>query len=278
MAEVTIQLIKELRDRTGVGMGACKKALVEASGDLEQAITNLRKAGMATAAKKESRSTNEGLITFGESSDNVALVEINAETDFVVKNDRFQEFSKLIADEVAKTNPASLDDFLKQTIAKDGGMTVDEYRTTIIQTIGENIQISRLMTIPKSSSKSVGVYSHMGGKIVVAVEIEGASGAETLAKDVAMHVAAASPEFVNPEAVPGEILEKEKEIIKSQIKGKPENIIDKIIEGKIKAYYKDHCLTEQLFVKDDKKTVSEVVTAHNKDLKIAQFIRWNVGE
>lgn len=278
MAEVTVQQIKELRDRTGVGMGACKKALMEAGGDLEQAIVALRKAGMASAAKKESRATNEGLISFGESPELVALVEVNAETDFVVKNDRFQEFAKFVADEVAKTNPSSLEDFLKQTIAVDGGMTVEEYRHSIIQTIGENIQIRRILTIPKSSSKSVGVYSHMGGKIVVAVELDGASGAENLAKDVAMHVATASPEFVNPESVPGEILEREKEIIKSQIQGKPENIVDKIVEGKISSFYKDNCLTEQPFVRDDKKSVSEVVSAENKDLKISNFTRWSVGE
>ncbi len=275
---MTVQQIKELRDRTGVGMGACKKALVEASGDLEQAIVALRKAGMASAAKKESRATNEGIISFSEGPECVALVEVNAETDFVVKNDRFQEFTKVIADEIAKTNPSSLEDFLKQTIAKDGGVTVEEYRHSIIQTIGENIKISRILTIPKNSSKSVGVYSHMGGKIVVAVEIEGGSGAEDMAKDVAMHVAASSPEYVNPKSVPGEILEKEKEIIKSQIQGKPENIVDKIIDGKINSFYKDHCLTEQPFVKDDKKSVSEVVSALNKDLKVSQFTRWSVGE
>lgn len=278
MAEVTVQQIKELRDRTGVGMGACKKALIEAGGDLEQAIVALRKAGMASAAKKEARATNEGLISFGESSEHVALVEVNAETDFVVKNDRFQEFSKAIADEVAKTNPASLDDFLSQKMDVDGGMTVEEYRHSIIQTIGENIQIRRILTIPKGGSRSVGVYSHMGGKIVVAVEIDGGSDAEDLAKDVAMHVAAASPEYVNPESVPAEILEKEKEIIKSQIQGKPENIIDKIVSGKINSFYKDNCLTEQPFVKDDKKSVSEVVSAKNKDLKISQFTRWSIGE
>lgn len=278
MAEISVQMIKELRDRTGVGMGACKKALVEAGGDMEQAITNLRKAGMATAAKKESRETNEGKVASGEGPEFVSLVEINAETDFVVKNDRFQEFTQEIADEVARTNPPSLEDFLKQTIDKEGGMTIEEYRSLIIQTIGENIQIRRIMTIPKNGNKSVGVYSHMGGKIVVAVEIDGTNGEEDLAKDVAMHVAAASPEYLNPESVPSEILDNEKEIIKSQIQGKPENIIDKIVEGKINSYYKDNCLTEQMFVKDDKKTVKQVVSEKNKDLVVSSFTRWNVGQ
>lgn len=277
MTEVNVTQIKELRDRTGVGMGACKKALVEAGGDMEQAITNLRKAGMASAAKKEARATNEGMIGSAESNSCVSLVEVNAETDFVVSNDRFQEFVKEIAEEVAKTNPSSLEDFLNQKIEKDGGITVEEYRSIIIQTIGENIQIRRIVTIPKNGNNSVGVYSHMGGKIVVAVEIDG-TDAENLAKDVAMHVAAASPEFVNPESVPQEVLDNEKEIIKSQIQGKPENIIDKIVEGKINSYYKDNCLTEQPFIKDDKKSVSQFISAQNKDLKIQNFTRWTVGQ
>lgn len=277
MAEVTVELIKELRDRTGVGMGACKKALLESDGDLEQAIVALRKAGMASAAKKETRATNEGTISSAEGPFCVSLVEINAETDFVVKNDRFQEFCRTVAQEVANTSPASLDDFLKQTIDRDGGMTIEEYRSSVVQTIGENIQISRILTIPKGPSKSVGVYSHMGGKIVVAVEIEGKSGVEALAKDVAMHAAAAAPDYVDPTAVPKDVLEREKEIIRSQITGKPEHMVDKIVEGKVQAFFKEHCLTEQPYIKDDKKSVAEIVSDQDQKLKITQFTRWNIG-
>lgn len=278
MAEISVQQVKELRDRTGVGMGDCKKALVEAGGDMEAAITYLRKAGMASAAKKESRETNEGKVAAGESGDYISLVEVNAETDFVVKNERFQEFSQQIADEVAKSNPSSLEEFLRQPIDVDGGMSVEEYRASVVQSIGENIQIKRIMTIPKTGGKSVGVYSHMGGKIVVAVVIEGGEGEEQLAKEVAMHVAAASPEYLSPESVPKNVLDHEKEIAKSQIHGKPENIVDKIVEGKIKSFYVDNCLTEQPFVRDDKVTVSQYVCAKNKGLKIANFTRWGVGQ
>ena len=192
-------MIKELRDRTGVGMGKCKEALEEAHGDMELAISNLRKAGMASAVKKEGRTTNEGMIGTAENGQVVALVEINAETDFVVKNERFQQFLKNIAEEIATTRPASLEAFLKQKFSKDNHLTIDEYRATIIQTIGENIQIKRLKIIPKSSDKSIGVYNHLGGKIVTLVEIKGSPSQDALAKDIAMHIAAASPEYLAPE-------------------------------------------------------------------------------
>ena len=150
MTQVTAAMIKELRDRTGVGMGKCKEALEEAKGDMELAITNLRKAGIASAVKKEGRATNEGMIGSSESSKAVSFVEVNAETDFVVKNDMFQQFLQNIADEVAATTPASLEAFLAQPYSKDHGLTIDQYRSTIVQTIGENIQISRIQFWPKS--------------------------------------------------------------------------------------------------------------------------------
>lgn len=282
MAEVTIELIKELRDRTGIGMGACKKALVEAGGDMEQAITNLRKAGMASAVKKEGRETNEGMIASAQTNSTVSLVEVNAETDFVVKNDKFKEFIQDIAEEVAKTTPSSLEDFLKQSYSKDGALTIEEYRASIVQTIGENIQIRRIQTFSKGSNKSFGVYHHLGGKIAVIVEVDGGTDEESLAKDIAMHVAAASPEFLSPETVPQDIISHEREIAKSQIQGKPENIVDKIVDGKINAYFKDRCLTEQPFIKDEKQSVAEVVASHGKSsgkpLKLVSFTRWTVGQ
>lgn len=140
---ITAALIKELRDRTGVGMGKCKEALDEAKGDIELAISNLRKAGMASAVKKEGRVTNEGMIGFAETPSIVAIVEVNAETDFVVKNDRFKQFLNDIAHEAAATNPASLEAFLHQKYSKDHSLTIDQYRATIVQAIGENIQIRR---------------------------------------------------------------------------------------------------------------------------------------
>lgn len=281
MTAITPALIKELRERTGVGMGKCKEALEEAKGDIDLAIENLRKAGIAGAVKKEGRSTNEGQIASATGSKNVALVEINAETDFVVKNDRFQEFLKNIVEEIAATNPATLEAFLSQKYSKDQSLTIDQYRATVIQAIGENIQIKRLMLVPKSADKSIGVYSHLGGKIVTVVEIQGSPTEEQLAKDIAMHVAAAAPEFLAPEKVPQSVIENEREIAKVQIKGKPENIVEKIVDGKIKAYFDANCLVCQKYIRDDSKTITEVVAEQSKKngkpLQVVNFLRWSVG-
>ncbi|MBA3722439.1 MAG: elongation factor Ts [Parachlamydiaceae bacterium] len=279
---VTPTMIKELRERTGVGMGKCKEALEEAKGDMELAIANLRKAGMATAVKKEGREAKEGMIATAQSGNTVAIVEINSETDFVAKNDRFKEFLNNIAMEAAKTNPPSLDAFLQQKYSKEPSLTVDQYRATMVQSIGENIQIRRLKTLHKNATHSVGVYSHLGGKIVTAVEIGGSGDEETLARDIAMHTAAASPEFLSPEKVPQDIIAREKDIVKGQIQGKPANIVDKIVEGKINAYYDANCLIRQKFIRDDSITISDLVTKRgkeiNKPLVVIDFLRWGVGQ
>lgn len=281
---ITATMIKELRDRTGVGMGKCKEALEQAHGDMDLAITNLRKAGEATAVKKEGRETKEGMIASAENPKAVALVEVNAETDFVVKNDRFQEFLKDIATEAAATHPASLEAFLQQKYSKDPSYTVDQYRANIIQTIGENIQVKRLKVIPKGSAKAVGVYNHLGGKIVTLVEIEGSSAPEVeqLAKDIAMHIAAAAPEYLSPEKVPAHIIEHERDIARSQMQGKPANIIEKILEGKLNAYYDTSCLTCQKYIRDDSMTIQDLVSKLAKqvghELKLTEFLRWNVGQ
>lgn len=281
MAQVTPAMIKELRERTGVGMGKCKEALEQANCDMELAITNLRKAGIASAVKKEGRATNEGLIAAAETPTTVALVEVNAETDFVVKNDRFQEFLQNIAEEVAKTNPTSLDTFLAQKYSKDGQLTIDQYRATIIQTIGENIVIKRILAIPKKSSSSIGVYSHQGGKLMTLVELEGTDQEAGFAKELAMHVAAAAPEFLSQDHVPAATLENEKEIARSQVKGKPDNIVEKIVDGRLKAFYDEACFVCQKYIRDTNKTIAEVVAEHSKStgkpIKIASFLRWGVG-
>lgn len=281
-APVTATMIKELRERTGVGMAKCKEALEEAKGDMELAIANLRKAGMAHAVKKQGRDTNEGMIAVAEDKDAVVLVEVNAETDFVVKNDRFQEFLRNIAQEVLATKPASLEAFLAQKYSKDKNLTVDELRATIVQAIGENIQIRRLAVLPKTNSKSIGVYSHLGGKIVTMVEITGSPSEEALAKDIAMHVAAAAPEYLSPEKVPSEIIANERDIAAAQMQGKPANMIEKILEGKMKAYYDANCLLLQHFIKNDKQTITELVNEKaktvGKPLVVSQFFRWSVGQ
>ena len=282
MAQVTAAMIKELRERTGIGMGKCKEALDEANGDINLAIENLRKSGLAQAVKKEGRATNEGVISVAENSNAIAIVEVNAETDFVVKNDRFQDFLKSITEEIITTQPASLEAFLGQKYSKDNSLTIDEFRATIIQAIGENIQIRRLLLLPKTADKSVGVYSHLGGKIVTAVEIVGSSKQEDLAKGIAMHVAAAAPEYLAPENVPENIINTEKEIAREQVQGKPANIVDKIVEGKLSAYYDAACLTRQKYIRDDSLTIAELVSNKAKqdggELKLSNFIRWAVGQ
>ncbi|MBA3815140.1 MAG: elongation factor Ts [Parachlamydiaceae bacterium] len=280
--QVTASLIKELRERTGIGMGKCKEALEESKGDMELAISNLRKAGMASAVKKEGRVTNEGLIATAEHNSTIALVEVNAETDFVAKNDRFKQFIDSIAAEVAETKPASLEAFLQQKYSKDSALTVDQYRATFVQTIGENIQIRRIVTFTKAPNKSIGTYSHQGGKIITLVEITGSNKDEALAKHIAMHVAAAAPEYLSPETVPAEALEHEKEIARSQMKGKPENMIEKIVEGKMKAFYDTSCLVCQKDIRDDSLTIADLVNKHAKEqgttLSVTHFERWGVGQ
>jgi elongation factor Ts len=282
VSQITTSMIKELRERTGIGMGKCKEALEEAKGDMELAISNLRKAGMASAVKKEGRATNEGLIGTDEHKSTIAIVEVNAETDFVVKNERFKHFLDSIAAEVAATVPASLEAFLQQKYSKDHALTIDQYRATVIQTIGENIQIRRIATYKKAPNKSIGIYSHQGGKIVTLVEITGNDKEEALAKDIAMHVAAAAPEFLSPETVPAETLDHEKEIARGQMKGKPENMMEKIVEGKMKAFYDASCLVCQKYIRDDSLTIAELVNKHAKErgstLAVTHFERWSVGQ
>lgn len=282
MATITPAMIKELRERTGVGMGKCKEALEEAKGDMELAIANLRKAGMASAVKKEGRETKEGMIGVAEQGPIVAIVEANAETDFVVKNERFKEFLNNIAQEVAKTHPSSLDAFLQQKYSKDPSITIDQYRATVVQTIGENIQIRRILTLKKTPDRSLGIYSHLGGKIVTVVEITGSGNEEAMAKDIAMHTAAAAPEYLSPDKIPQEVINNEKEIAKAQIQGKPANVIDKIVEGKINAYYDTSCLVRQKYIRDDTVTISDLVSRRSKEigkpLTVTHFIRWSVGQ
>jgi elongation factor Ts len=281
MADITPAMVKELRDRTGVGMGKCKEALQEANGDMELAISNLRKAGIATAVKKEGRETNEGIIKTHENDYSIALIEINAETDFVVKNEHFQKFAEELAEEVTLSKPATLEDFLMQPYSKDPKVTIDQYRIQIVQRLGENIQVRRIEFFLKKSNTAIGIYSHMGGKLVTLVEIEGSDQEGELARDIAMHIAAEAPEYLSSNEVPQRVLEHEREIAKAQIKNKPEAIIDKIVEGKLKAYFDQACLLNQKFVKNPEISIQKLVDTRAKEigksLKVTQFLRWKVG-
>lgn len=279
--KITADLIKELRERTGIGMAKCKEALEQAHGDMDLAIANLRKAGMAQAVKKEGREVNEGLIGVGESKDAIALVEINSETDFVTQNDKFKQFLRDVANEAAVLKPENLETFLTKKCTKDPSLTVDGYRALMVQSLGENIQIRRVLVVRKKSDVSFGVYSHMGGKIVALVEMSGGAGHEILARDIAMHVAAEAPEYLKPEDVPGDVKEKEEDIAKSQVQGKPAAMLEKIIAGKLKAFYDLNCLLCQKYVKDNSVSVTQLLEneskAAGKKFQILSFKRWKVG-
>lgn len=282
--QVTIQMVKELRDRTGVGMSKCKEALAESNGNLEDAVDHLRKAGIASAVKKEGREANEGTIVSKESNGTIAIVEVSAETDFVVKNDKFQDFASNVAVDIANTKPADVEAFGNQPYSQDSSMTVNEFRATVVQSLGENIQIKRIFTTAKEANTSYGVYSHMGGKILTLVVIEGSSDEDALAKDIAMHTAAEAPEYLDAENVPEEAKAREMDIAKSQAEnsGKPEHIIDKIVDGKLRSYYDQVCLLRQKFVKDSDLTIAQLVAKQAKEsgkpLVLKSFIRWKVGQ
>jgi elongation factor Ts len=288
MANITAKMVKDLRAKTGAGMMDCKKALVEANGDEEKAIEVLRKKGLANADKKGSRNAAEGVVNIAISDDykTATISEINCETDFVAKNADFQEFVTTTTEHIQKTEPADVDALLNGEFK---GAKFEEELKTIIAKIGENIVVRRFATIKTDENGIVNGYVHMGGKVgvIVAASCDKPETAEALKntlKDIAMHAAAMAPKYINPEAIPTEDIEKEKEIAKAQLlkEGKPENIIEKIIPGKIKKFESENCLTKQAFVKDDKKTVEEVLSEAAKSVdgkaKLVEYIRYEMGE
>jgi elongation factor Ts len=282
MTNVTAEMIKELREKTGVAMGKCKEALVLAEGDMEKAVDVLRKAGIAAGVKKEGRETKEGLILTGEEDSTLVIVEGNAETDFVAQNDRFKHFMHDVVKQAIETKPKTLEEFVNQPYFKDKSISIDQYRNLVIQALGENIQLRRLEVVHKHPDSSYGIYSHMGGKLLVVVEIAGAKDVSDLAKEIAMHAAAENPDYLKPEEVPANVRAREEEIARSQVQGKPESIIDKIVAGKMRAYEEQACLTNQKFIKDTSMTVKQYVDAAakkaGKHLAIQCFWRWKVGQ
>lgn len=281
--QLSPSLIKELRDRTGVGMAKCKEALAHTSGDIEEAIAHLRKSGMASAVKKESRETKEGLVFSAENEKNICLLEVNAETDFVVKNDLFQEMAKNMLADALQGEFSDLEAFKASKYSKDAALSIDEYRAYVVQTLGENLQIKRLLLLPKQANQSYALYSHMGGKILSFVALEGSENASEVAKDLAMHVAAEAPDYLDKEEIPASVLEQEKEIAKTQAasSGKPEFVIEKIVDGKLNAYFDQNCLLRQKFIKDSQISISGLLEQKSKELsqtlKVAKFLRWTVG-
>ena len=282
MKEITADMVKQLRERTGVGMAKCKEALVLAEGDMENAIDVLRKAGMAAGVKKEGRETKEGMIIAAEDKAALVLIEANAETDFVAQNDRFKHFVHDCLKQALDSKETTLEGLLAQPYFKDKSITIDQYRNLVIQALGENIQLRRLQMIHKHPNTSYGIYSHLGGKLVVVVELEGASDQDGIAKEIAMHVAAENPDYLKPEEVPAQVLAREEEIARSQAEGKPANMIDKIVAGKLKAFTDQVSLIHQKYVKDNSVTVQQFVDICakkiGKTLSIRCFWRWKVGQ
>ena len=281
----TAQDVKALREKTGCGMMDCKKALVEADGDMDKAVDILREAGLAKAAKKASRIAAEGVAFATTSDDNKigVVVEINAETDFVAKNADFMSFVETVAATIMESAPADVD-ALMTCKASGTDMTVDELLTEKIQVIGENIKIRRFVRYEGNCVS----YVHAGGKIGVLVNFDTdvADKPEfvTAGKDVAMQIAALGTQYLTRDDVPAEVVEHEKEIMKAEVinAGKPEAIADKIVMGKINKFYKENCLVDQEFVKDNKQTVKQYVDSVAKSLggtiTIKEFTRFEKGE
>ena len=273
---ITASQVKELREKTGAGMMDCKKVLTETNGDEEKAIELLRERGIAKAAKKSDRIAAEGLVDTYISADGKigAVVEVNAETDFVAKNDEFKSFVKDIAKQVAEQNPANVEALLEQKSIAEQDKTVKEVLTNKIATIGENMSIRRFERF--ETSNLLESYIHGDGKIAVLVEVE--NGTTELAKDICMQIAAARPEYLDRDSVPAERLEKEMEILKAQAmnEGKPEAIAEKIVQGRLGKFYSEICLVEQEFVKDSDIKVGKLVA--DKGAKIIRFARFEKGE
>jgi len=273
---VTAETVKALRERTGAGMMECKRALVEANGDLEAAAEAMRKAGLAKADKKAGRIAAEGVIAIERSEDgrSVAIVEVNSETDFVAREKDFQSFAEDVAKLALAERPVDLDALLAAKLAT--GQSVEEARRALIARIGENIGVRRFEVV--TSSAPLATYLH-GNRIGTVVVIEG--GDESLGRDLAMHVAAINPQYLSSSDVPAEQVDKEREIIVAQaandpkLQGKPKEVLVKASEGKLRKYLGEITLLGQPFVKDDKQTVDQVLK--QADARVLRFVRYEVG-
>ena len=285
--EISAKIVMELRGRTGAGMMDCKKALAAVEGDIEKAIDYLREKGLAAAAKKQSRIAAEGLVAsyVCKKCNTGALVEINCETDFVAKTDEFKQLCQDIAEQIVLNDPADVEALLAQKFIKDESMTVEGLITSKVAKIGEKITVRRFARYAAGDGL-VDSYIHMGGKVGVLVEASGLPESDSVNEvlhDVALQIAAASPvapEYVTRDQVDPAHLEHEKEILIAQARneGKPEAIIEKMVQGRIVKFYKDVCLMEQLFVKDGDMNVGQMVDKKAKGLKIVAFTRYKMGD
>lgn len=279
--QITAQMVKELREKTGAGMMDCKKALQEVNGDMEAAIDYLREKGIAKAAKKGDRIAAEGLTGIKVSGNKAVLLEVNSETDFVAKNEGFVTLVNELADHLLETNPADIDAALASTMSN--GAVVTDHINSAIAKIGEKLTLRRFVVATKTDADAFGAYLHMGGRIGVLTVLEGSTD-ESVAKDISMHIAALNPKYVSRDQVSEEEVTRERNVLTAQAleennnsaKPKPEEIVKKMVEGRLGKYFEDICLNDQAFVKDSGMKVGKYV--ESKGAKVASFVRFEVGE
>lgn len=273
---ITASMVKELRERTGAGMMDCKKALQETGGDIEAAIEAMRKSGVARAAKKAGRVAAEGIVLVNQTADEneSVIMEVNCETDFVAKDENFQNFAAGVAATALAESPDNVESLGQAQLAGSGGQTVEEARLELVAKIGENIGIRRFHMVKKTGD-NVGSYTH-GSRIGVVVDVQG--GDAELARDIAMHIAASRPLCVSEDDVPQELLDNEKNIFAAQAEesGKPPEIIEKMVTGRLKKYLNEITLLGQPFVKDPDQSVAKLLSS--KKAKVLDFVRFEVGE
>lgn len=274
---ISAKLVKELREKTGAGMMDCKKALDATNGDLEAAFDWLREKGIAKAAKKADRIAAEGLAAFAIDGDKAALVEVNSETDFVAKNEEFKELVNMIAKAVAEAQVNTVEETLKLVV---DGQDLDTIIKEKTGKIGEKLSLRRVVAMSKSEGETFGAYSHMGGTVAALVKVANAD--DEKARDVAMHVAASAPQYISEDEIPEDVRERELNVLKTQAleenakaaKAKPENILHKIVEGRLKKNFKEVCLNDQAFIKNPDQTVAQYLG----NGKVEMMARFKVGE
>ncbi len=265
--------VKELREKTGAGMMDCKKALEATDGDMEKAIDWLREKGIAKAAKKESRIAAEGLCQIKVDGNTAVILEVNSETDFVAKNEEFVNFVDYLADQILANDVSTVEDVLA---LQDGSETVNDKLVALVAKIGEKISFRRFEKVTKTDEDYFGTYKHMGGKIGTVVVVKGAN--EEVAKDVAMQACAMNPTALDRDGVPADVVERESHVIKEQVmaEGKPEDIAEKMVVGRLNKFYKEVCLVEQAFIKENSLSVSQYVK--NNGGEVLSMVRFAVGE
>ena len=272
--DISASMVKDLREKTGAGMMDCKKALQETNADMEAAITWLREKGISKAAKKAERIAAEGLASVLIDGNKAIVIEVNSETDFVAKNEKFQNFVNELSKDLLESDAKTMEEALNLEV---NGEKISDKIIAITSTIGEKISFRRFEKLEKTDSQVFGSYTHMGGRIVALTLLEGSN--EEVAKEVAMHAAAMRPLYLNEQEVPAEVLEKEKAIMREQLlnEGKPEDRIEQIMVGKVKKFYEEVCLTDQIFIKAENKETVEKYVAQNGGT-IVKLVRYEVGE